>query len=67
MDDFQKALALDHIRLRYRVQIRYENENDRAGVQAVNEAAFDTAAEASLVNALREQARPVISLVADNR
>jgi len=49
------------------VQIRYENENDRAGVQAVNEAAFETAAEASLVNALREQARPVISLVADNR
>lgn len=48
------------------MQIRYENENDKAGVQSVNEAAFDTAAEAALVNALRKQARPLISLVADD-
>jgi len=54
------------IRARYLVQIRYENEEDRTGVQTVNEAAFATAAEANLVIALREQARPVISLVADD-
>jgi putative acetyltransferase len=47
------------------VQIRLEKEEDRAAVQALNESAFETEAEANLVAALREQAEPVISLVAE--
>jgi predicted N-acetyltransferase YhbS len=39
------------------VQIRFEKEKDTPGVQRVNEAAFERAAEANLVAALREQAR----------
>ncbi|MGE5172674.1 MAG: GNAT family N-acetyltransferase [Betaproteobacteria bacterium] len=54
------------IREGFLVQIRHERELDTAGVRAVNEAAFETATEAKLVVALREQARPVISLVADD-
>lgn len=49
-----------------RVAIRPEAEDDRRAVQAVNEAAFDTRAEAGLVAALRDHARPLISLVADD-
>ena len=45
--------------------IRAENENDREAVYAVNVAAFETPAEANLVNTLREQAQPVVSLVAE--
>jgi len=44
--------------------IRPEEERDWPAVYAVLAAAFETPFEASLVNALREQARPVISLVA---
>jgi len=43
--------------------IRNEEEKDWAAVYALNVAAFETQAEANLVDALRQQARPVISLV----
>ena len=45
--------------------IRVENENDRTHVYSVNESAFKTPAEANLVNALRIQAQPIVSLVAE--
>src|SRR5262245_47572397 len=45
--------------------IRDERTDDRAVVHAVNQAAFETSVEASLVDALREQASPVVSLVAE--
>jgi len=46
--------------------VRIEKETDREAVYAVNEAAFETTAEAELVVALRKKARPVISLVAEH-
>ena len=46
--------------------IRAEEQGDRAGVRAVNVSAFETALEASLVDALREHAEPLVSLVADD-
>lgn len=46
--------------------IRAEEARDRDAVRAVNLAAFETPAEADLVDALREQAEPVISLVAED-
>lgn len=48
------------------MKIRAEKEQDRAAVRAVNEAAFETAAEADLAAVLLEQAHPVISLVAED-
>ena len=45
--------------------IRAENENDQTAVYAVNVAAFEAPDEARLVNVLREQARPLVSLVAE--
>ena len=48
-------------------EVRPERAEDRAAVRAVNEAAFETRAEADLVDAVRERARPVISLVAEDR
>jgi putative acetyltransferase len=45
--------------------IRPEQPGDQAGVRAVNVAAFETPAEADLVDALRAQARPLVSLVAE--
>ena len=47
------------------LQIRDEQQKDWAAVRTVNEAAFATPAEANLVVALREQAQPIISLVAE--
>ncbi|MCL4746448.1 MAG: N-acetyltransferase [Burkholderiaceae bacterium] len=47
------------------VNVRAERPEDRAAVRAVNLSAFDTAAEANLVDALRDQVQPVISLVAE--
>ena len=44
--------------------IRPEENQDRAAVHALNSAAFGSPAEANLVDALRQEARPVISLVA---
>jgi putative acetyltransferase len=45
--------------------IRAENPDDRAAIYDVNASAFETRAEAELVLALRDQADPVISLVAE--
>jgi putative acetyltransferase len=45
--------------------IRTEEESDWIAVHAVNAAAFETALEANLVDALRQQAQPVVSLVAE--
>lgn len=45
--------------------VRSEEITDRDAVYAVNVAALATPSEADLVDALREQAQPVISLVAD--
>jgi len=43
-----------------------EEDKDRAAVHAVNVAAFETPSEANLVDALREQAQPIVSLVAED-
>jgi len=48
------------------MRIRTEEEKDWLAVYAVNAAAFETEAEARLVDALRQQARPIVSLVAEN-
>jgi putative acetyltransferase len=47
------------------MQIRVEKECDREAVRAVNISAFETTSEADLVDALRQQAHPIISLVAE--
>ena len=44
--------------------IRSERPEDIPAIRHVNEAAFPTAAEADLVDALRQQAQPIVSLVA---
>jgi putative acetyltransferase len=49
------------------VLIRPERETDEAAVHAVNASAFETPVEADLVDALRRQAKPIVSLVADDR
>jgi putative acetyltransferase len=46
--------------------IRPEERKDQAAVHALNARAFESAAEATLVDLLREHARPVVSLVADH-
>ncbi len=45
--------------------IRTKEDGDRIGVYALHAAAFETPAEAELVDALRERAHPVLSLVAE--
>ena len=45
--------------------IRTEEEKDSTAVHALNESTFETSAEADLVDALRNKAQPVISLIAD--
>lgn len=45
--------------------IRDEEERDRAAVRDIVAAEFDTGAEADLVDALRDQAEPIVSLVAE--
>jgi putative acetyltransferase len=45
--------------------IREEKESDWEEVFRVNQAAFDTSAEAHLVNSLREQCHPIVSLVGE--
>ena len=47
------------------MKIRPEIASDVHRIHAINRAAFETPAEANLVDALREQARPIISLVAE--
>ena len=46
--------------------IRPEERRDWAAVHAVNLSAFETPEEANLVDALREHARPIVSLVAED-
>lgn len=46
--------------------IRSELAADRMAVRAVHQAAFDGDGEANLVDALRERAAPLVSLVADD-
>ena len=45
--------------------IRIETPADILGVRAVNEAAFETSAEAALVDALRENGKFTLSLIAE--
>jgi putative acetyltransferase len=45
--------------------IRNEDPKDYAAVHAVNAAAFETEAEANLVDMLRTEVQPIISLVAE--
>ena len=47
------------------INIRQETEADHKAVYAINVATFETPAEAGLVDALRKQADPVVSLVAE--
>jgi len=48
------------------MHIRAERQDDVPAVRAVNVAAFETSAEADLVDLVRERASPIISLVADD-
>jgi putative acetyltransferase len=48
------------------MHIRPERRTDIPGIRAVNLAAFGTSVEADLVEALRQQADPIISLVAED-
>jgi putative acetyltransferase len=48
------------------VVIRFEEKKDWAAIHAVNSAAFRSPAEADLVDALRREGHPVISLVAED-
>ena len=45
--------------------VRPETVDDRDAVHALNVAAFDTPLEADLVDVLREDAKPIVSLVAE--
>jgi putative acetyltransferase len=47
------------------MRIRQERRDDYPLVRAVNRAAFETSAEADLVDVLRVRAHPVVSLVAE--
>jgi putative acetyltransferase len=48
------------------MNIRPESVDDIAAIHAVNSAAFESRAEADLVDALRSAANPIVSLVADD-
>lgn len=48
------------------MRIRAEEQRDWASVHALNVSAFETPAEANLVDALREQAQPLVSLIAED-
>ena len=48
------------------MQIRLEQPADIAAVHAVHQSAFESSLEADLVDALRAQAKPIISVVADD-
>jgi putative acetyltransferase len=51
---------------RRQMLIRHEEPKDQAGVRGVNASAFDTPSEANLVDVLRKEVHPVISLVAED-
>ncbi|MDH4274113.1 MAG: N-acetyltransferase [Gammaproteobacteria bacterium] len=46
--------------------VRWEEATDKAAVYALNESAFGTSAEANLVDILRREAQPIVSLVAED-
>jgi putative acetyltransferase len=48
------------------MNIRLENPGDREGIRKIHVRAFETEAEADLVDALRRSGIPLISLVAEN-
>lgn len=48
------------------VLIRAEDRNDWAAVHALNASAFETPAEANLVDVLRNRVQPLVSLVAED-
>jgi putative acetyltransferase len=48
------------------MQIRLEQPEDIAAVHAINQAAFESSLEGDLVDAVRAQAKPIISVVADD-
>ncbi len=45
--------------------VRAENKGDRGIIRAISLSAFETSSEADLVDVLRQQADPFISLVAE--
>ena len=47
------------------MNIRPEQPSDQSAIHAINAAAFETQDEANLVDALRSQADPIVSLVAE--
>ena len=47
------------------MNIRPETEKDKTAIQQINQSAFETFAEATLVDTLREQCHPIISLIAE--
>ena len=47
------------------MNIRPETEKDKTSIQEVNQSAFETIAEATLIDVLREQCHPIISLIAE--
>lgn len=49
------------------VEIRASSKSDVSGVRTVNESAFETPAEANLVDCLQEHSGSLISLVAEER
>ena len=61
----RRLLGTFHV-VTYGVLIRPEEQSDHAAVHALNTTAFESAAEANLVDALRERAQPVVSLVAEH-
>jgi putative acetyltransferase len=54
------------VTVREQMHIRSERLTDIPGIRAVNLAAFETSTEADLVDALRRQADPIVSLVAED-
>ena len=50
-----------------RPKVRPETAEDPAAIRAVHEFAFETPAETDLVDALRTRARPLVSLVGEDR
>ena len=62
----QPDCLVTHRDLTAHLLIRSEGKADRAAVRAINTEAFEGPAEAGLVDALREQANPAVSLVAEH-
>ena len=46
--------------------IRAEKKNDKDAVYSINASVFETLSEANLVDVLRAQAKPIVSLVAED-